>query len=93
MSTRRALTIFTLAFLVLTSPLLAQPHRPNPPVRTASAASPLSILRDLAAAFWARVAGIWEKGGSGLDPNGLTGNPTPPDGSDSGSGLNPDGRT
>jgi hypothetical protein len=88
MPIRRVLTISVL--LLLSSPLLAQPQRPNPP---SFAASLLPHLQDLAAAFWARVVGIQEKGGSGLDPDGLTGSSTPNDSTDSGSSLDPNGKT
>lgn len=93
MPIRRVLTPFVLSILLLSSPLLAHPRRPNPPAPAASAASLLPHLRDLAAAFWARVVGISEKGGSGLDPNGLTGSSTPNDSTDSGSKLDPNGKT
>jgi hypothetical protein len=93
MPIRRVLTPFVLSILLLSSTLLAQPHHPNPPAPAASAASLLPHLRDLAAAFWARVVGIPEKNGSGLNPDGLTGSSTPSDGTDSGSSLDPDGLT
>lgn len=93
MSIRRVLTTFAMSILVLSSPLLAQPHRPNPPVPTASDSSLLPRLRDLAAAFWARVVGIQEKSGSSLDPDGLTSGSTLDSSSDSGSNLDPNGRT
>jgi hypothetical protein len=98
MPIRRVLPPFALSVLLLSSPLLAQHPRPNPSAPAASAASLLPHLRDLAAALWARVVGIPEKGGSGLDPNGLTGTDSgsslDPDGlTDSGSSLDPNGKT
>jgi hypothetical protein len=93
MPIRRILATFALSILVLSSPLLAQPHRPNPSAPTASTANLLPRLRDLAAAFWARVFGISEKSGSSLDPDGLTGSSTPSASNDSGSNLDPNGRT
>ncbi|MEA2601436.1 MAG: hypothetical protein QOF89_2428 [Acidobacteriota bacterium] len=93
MPIRRVLTPFVLSILLLSSPLLAQPHRPNPPAPAASAASLLPHLRDLAAAFWARVVGIPEKSGSSLNPDGLTGSSTPNASTDIGSNLDPNGKT
>ncbi len=98
MSIRRVLTPFALSVLLLSSPLLAQSHRPNPPTPATSVASLLPRLRDLATAFWARVVGVQQKSGSSLNPDGLTGpnsgSSLDPDGStDLGSNLDPNGRT
>lgn len=89
MLSRRALSALVLAALVLASPAAARTRRAATPVR-AVAVNPLDLLRDFAAAFWARGTRVSEKGGSGLDPNGLT-TPWPGSGNDSGSKLDPNG--